>query len=97
MERELFKQKLIKYGYKLGMRKSLACGRAKPSYEAMLVLYREHGIPFEAWEDIKSFLKPNNKATLKEMKKLTEFYLQEHNTKQSNTIATPQGQSNGTR
>ncbi|MCI7586436.1 MAG: hypothetical protein SPE49_08305 [Campylobacter sp.] len=28
----------------------------KPSYEVMLKLSKEHGIPFEAWQDIRAWL-----------------------------------------
>lgn len=31
--------------------------RIKPSYEKMLLLWREHSIPLEAWEDIRAWLK----------------------------------------
>jgi hypothetical protein len=45
--------------YKTDTVKSVMCGRSKPSYKKMLLL-KEKGIPFEAWQDIKSFITDNN-------------------------------------
>ena len=36
--------------------KYILAGRNKPSYEVMLKLSKEHGIPFEAWQDIRAWL-----------------------------------------
>ena len=36
--------------------KYLLTSRIKPSYEVMLKLSKEHGIPFEAWQDIRAWL-----------------------------------------
>jgi hypothetical protein len=57
MEREKLKNILLKH-YSFDMVKSIMCGRQKPSYPKMLQLSRE-GIPFEAWTNIKSFVKQN--------------------------------------
>lgn len=43
-------------GYSEPMIKKLICGTNKPSYEVMLKLSKEHGIPFEAWQDIRAWL-----------------------------------------
>lgn len=40
-------------------------GRVRPSYLQMLRLHREHGIPFTAWEDIKVWLKEQEKKETK--------------------------------
>ncbi len=31
--------------------------KPRPSYEKMYILWEKHGIPFEAWKDIKAWLK----------------------------------------
>lgn len=54
-------KKSLELHYKVDMVKSLLSGRAKPSYSKAQILYEKHGIPFEAWIDIKAFL-----ATAKE-------------------------------
>lgn len=43
-------------GYSAPMIKKIICGTNKPSYEVMLKLNKEHGIPFEAWQDIRAWL-----------------------------------------
>lgn len=31
--------------------------KPRPSYEKMYILWEKHGIPFQAWKDIKAWLK----------------------------------------
>lgn len=60
MKREELVAVLEKY-FSLSFINSLLCGRRTPSYSKAQILYEKHGIPFEAWIDIKAFL-----ATAKE-------------------------------
>ena len=53
---EQFRAFLTKLGYTDDMKNSIIAGRAKPKYDNMLKLSKEHGIPFEAWQDIRAWL-----------------------------------------
>lgn len=64
MEREILKQILIKI-YSNDSVKSILSGRMKPSYETMFDLNKEHKIPFEIWNDIKSYI--SNDTEVKEV------------------------------
>jgi len=45
--------------YKKAMICKILNGERSPSYKKMLLLNKEHNIPFEAWEDIKSYMSKN--------------------------------------
>lgn len=51
-----FKKILLEYYAKDSIKHILAGSLKKPSYEVMLKLSKEHGIPFEAWQDIRAWL-----------------------------------------
>ena len=47
--------------------KFLLASRTKPNYDIMLKLSKEHGVPFEAWQDIRAWLGlPPTKTQLKQ-------------------------------
>lgn len=52
-------KKILSNHYSRDGIKSILCGRMKPSYENMVILKEKHNIPFEAWQDIKSFISEN--------------------------------------
>ncbi|RZV13668.1 hypothetical protein D3M61_07235 [Aliarcobacter butzleri] len=58
MKRDKIKKILQNY-YTFESIKSILCGRMKPSYKMMIKLKEQHNIPFEAWEDIKTFISKN--------------------------------------
>jgi len=47
---------ILKKHYKRAMIHKILNGERFPSYKKMLLLNKEHNIPFEAWEDIKSYI-----------------------------------------
>lgn len=56
MDRQQLAKILKRLGYAdITIRVFLSC-KQKPSYEVMLKLSKEHGIPFEAWQDIRAWL-----------------------------------------
>lgn len=59
MKREKLKIILLKY-YSDVMANMILRGARKPKYEVMLQMHQNHNIPFTVWQDIKSFIQPNN-------------------------------------
>ena len=43
--------------FKIPSIKKIRTNRVRPSYEKMYILWEKHGIPFQAWKDIKAWLK----------------------------------------
>ena len=70
MERETLKQILLKY-YKLAATNHILRGIRRPSYENMLLMYRNDGIPFWIWNDIKSYIQDNNNTKKRSEKELS--------------------------
>lgn len=62
MERKIIKEKLLNH-YVDSAANSILRGIRKPSYKVILTLYKEHNIPFEAWQDIKSFINSTQNDT----------------------------------
>jgi len=64
MEREKLKNILLKY-YTNPASNHILRGIRKPSYENMLHMHKQDSVPFEIWQDIKSYLQENdtNKST----------------------------------
>ena len=60
MKRENLKTILLNY-YVDSTSNSILRGIRKPSYEAMVNLDKKHNVPFDAWLDIKSYLKNDTK------------------------------------
>ncbi len=56
MKKEELKKILDKY-YSTHTVKSILYGRLVPSYKKAQMFYEKHNIPFEAWIDIKQFIK----------------------------------------
>jgi len=56
MKREELKQLLMSV-YKKDTVASILSGRRKPSFSKIMVFQKNNGIPAEAWEDIKAFIK----------------------------------------
>ncbi len=56
MERKHFKQILIDFGYGDESIKKIMQGRMVPTLRKALDLQELHGIPVEAWKDIRSFI-----------------------------------------
>lgn len=53
--------------YSVPMIKKIISGTNKPNYDVMLKLSKEHGVPFEAWQDIRAWLGlPPTKTQLKQ-------------------------------
>jgi len=50
---------ILRKHYKKVMIYKILNGERFPSYKKMLLLNKEHNIPFEAWEDIKSYIAKN--------------------------------------
>jgi len=48
-------KKILEQYYKPDMVKSIMLGRARPSYEKMII-FNKHKIPFTAWLDIRSYM-----------------------------------------
>jgi len=71
MKRFTLKQILTDCGYSNDSIKSIMCGRMRPSYEKIIEMHDNHGIPFDAWQDIRTYLQDNdtpiraNKSTTK--------------------------------
>ena len=56
MDRQQLAEILKRLGYAdITIKMFLSC-KQKPNYEVMLKLSKEHGIPFEAWQDIRAWL-----------------------------------------
>ena len=54
MDRQQLAEILKRLGYTdITIKLFLSC-KQKPTYEVMLKLSKEHGIPFEAWQDIRA-------------------------------------------
>lgn len=64
MERKKLKNILLQY-YIDSASNHILRGIRKPSYENMLSMYKEHQIPFTAWEDIKSYISNDTKQDSK--------------------------------
>ena len=56
MKYKEFRKRLVEYYGRDRIKDILAGSLKKPSYEVMLKLSKEHGIPFEAWQDIRAWL-----------------------------------------
>ncbi len=60
MEKEKLKQILLKY-YKEVSVYPILRGEKRPSYGIIYKLHFKHGVPFDVWADIKSFIKNDTK------------------------------------
>jgi len=56
MDKKKFTE-LLKQYYSMPMIKKLRTNRVRPSYKMMIMLLEKHGIPVEAWRDIREYLK----------------------------------------
>ena len=75
MERKQLKNILLQY-YIDSASNHILRGIRKPSYENMLSMYKEHQIPFTAWENIKSYIsndtkQDSSKSTTPHLKKVS--------------------------
>lgn len=75
MERKQLKNILLQY-YIDSSSNHILRGIRKPSYENMLSMYKEHQIPFTAWENIKSYIsndtkQDSSKSTTPHLKKVS--------------------------
>jgi len=64
MEKNTLRTILSQYYSTPGINKILK-GDRRPRYEIILELHRKHKIPFDAWIDIKSFIKNDTKTSTK--------------------------------
>ena len=52
--------------------RSYLSGHRKPTYERMIMLYKEHNLPFDIWLDIKAFITPSKEARERKEKRFSE-------------------------
>lgn len=64
MKREKLKKILLNY-YKEPATNHILRGIRRPSYEKILAMHEKHQIPFDAWRDIKSYLREDDTKTKK--------------------------------
>lgn len=57
MERKKFVEILTNFGYKNDSVNKILQGKMFPTMRKAIVLKTEHGVPYEAWEDIPSFVR----------------------------------------
>ncbi|DAB40786.1 MAG TPA: hypothetical protein CFH81_00320 [Sulfurovum sp. UBA12169] len=55
MERKKLKEILNNY-YSVSMRNMILRGERRPEYTVIVELHKVHGVPFDVWIDIKSFI-----------------------------------------
>lgn len=65
MKRENLKSILLNF-YTDSASNHILRGIRKPSYDVIVELDKKHGVPFDVWTDIKSYLKNDTKTTSKE-------------------------------
>ena len=63
MEKSKLKEILKEYTKSSSTLTKWINGERRPGYEILISLENNHGIPFKAWKNIKSYLQSNNTTT----------------------------------